>query len=183
MKWLAVVLVLGCGGAGSGGFKPQPGQTYFWRLDTSTSEIGACTDNPEVAKNFAPLQFEAGSAFIYKVSADGKTATAQTCTSTDVKTCKTADPLVTFTIAGSELSMGSDQSQQIGTSACTLKSAESWVATDKGTTMDIAITDTFSLVNSPTDCDAFETELKAKSPNGRGIAGCAVVFNLKFSKI
>ncbi len=167
--------LFGCPGPRTG---PEKGQTYFWKVSTSDLKWGTCSDAADFRMSASPITISENSYFVYKVSADGKTAESQSCTALDVKTCTTPDPHVTFDIAGSELTFTQTNKAPITNSACQLQQTETWTLQDQGQTFTMGIDNVLSLVDSDTDCPKVEDNLKKRSPNMQGVSGCVVTYTL-----
>lgn len=176
LSFMCLLVLLACGGSG-----PQPNQTYFWKLTTSTIEFNSmCSDEATFRQKNQPIEIKPDSYFIYKVSADGKTATHMTCETFDVRTCIPHSSGLVFTIAGLEMSSARDMKQTITSSQCSINTSESWLLTDKkGSALSIEISDTFSLVGDRTDCDEIEAQAKSQAPNGKGFQGCAITMRIE----
>ena len=171
---VAVLLtLLACGRKG-----PDPKVTYFWHVSSSTVEVGDCSDAADFRQDLVPLPFQENSYITYKVSDDGKKATAMTCTHLDARTCNPSAAGVVFDIAGTELVYVSQLKDPIGTSGCSLQQDSTWTLRDQISTFSLEIANVLSLVDNQTACDSIETNLKARSPNKLGVAGCVVTFKL-----
>ncbi len=157
---------------------PEANQTYFWKVTTSDLSFGQCSDAPDFRAGITPIQIDANSYFVYKVSADGNTATSQACTSLNVSTCSTPSNAVTFQVAGSELTFAQENTELITSTKCNLVQSETWTFLDQGTAFSLDINNVLTLTDSQVDCDKVELNLKKRSPNMLGVVGCVVSFKL-----
>lgn len=172
---LALLLLAGCPSYEG----PQPNATSFWQLETSTLEFGdACSDAPDFRQGLRPIEVTANTFLIYKVSADGKTAALQDCTRLDTRTCAPSDAGVTFAITGRELTWTESARDPIGTTGCALQQTATWTLTDATRTMTLDISNVLTLVDAPAACDRVEADLRARSPNMKGVEGCVLVNRL-----
>lgn len=170
------VLVLACGGRGPR--TPKAGATYYWSVCASRVEFKeSCSDDPAFRTATGPLD-QIGSHLIYRVAADGRTATMMACKSTDPTSCAPAANGVVFTVSGAELSYASDERTATGFGNCNLASAWSWTLTDWTTSLDVVISNTLSLVDDPIACEMVEQAAIARSPNMKGFRGCTITFTL-----
>lgn len=195
----AAGLVLGACGPGKPG--PQPGQTYFWRVTSSGVQFNDnCSDEPAFRAANGPLKFstnedtngngrldpgedvngngrlDGDSYIVYKGSDDGKKATLMKCTMLDPATCTPADSGVVFDVAGAEMTYATEVRTDTGSGMCKILDTQSWIVTDKLTTLDVQISDTLQLVDDPTICAQLEANAKARAPNGKGFEGCTITF-------
>jgi hypothetical protein len=166
--------LLGCPAASG----PQPNATYFWLLNKSTIEFGECSDETEFRKSLMPVMITDSSFMVYKISADKKKAVLQSCTMLDVKSCSDSPSGLVFTVAGNEMTLTQESKKMIPNTKCSLQQNETWTIHDNVMTMDFEVSNALSLVDDTTDCDAIETQFKAKAPNKKGIVGCVVQFKL-----
>ncbi len=157
---------------------PEADVTYFWRVTSSTVEFGDCSDSPDFRTDIQALPFTENSYVVYKVDKAVKTAQSMTCTRLDASTCTPSESGIAFAIAGTELTFTRSLKQAIGTSGCSMQQDETWTLRDEITTFSMAIANVLSLVDGTTACDNIEANLKARSPNGLGVRGCVVTFNL-----
>ena len=178
---LAVVFVA-CGSAGPRQPGAVAGETYFWRIVSSTVAFGQCSDQMQFRKDAPPLPFESSSAVVYKVEPDGKTAVSQTCTQFQASACKssTVNP-VTFTVALPELIFTSESKSDFGTEGCKLKDNTTWLLTDQGDAGTLELSHVLTLTDNPTVCEKADKQFKLQSPNGLGLEGCVVTFKLGLS--
>lgn len=176
--FFGIFVLAACGG---GPRKPgaEPGKTYFWRVVSSTVEFGTCTDDPDFRDGVKAIPFEENSYLMYQVAKDGRTATTVSCTRLDASSCSPAENPITFDVAATELSWSSETKQPFGMGGCQLQDAQSWILTDRGPSLELAVTHALSLVDKPTDCDALEQQIKNTSPNGLGVQGCVVTFRVE----
>ena len=172
---ILALVFLSCGPAKKG---PQPNETYFWKVTKSDLVFGSCSDATDFRASITPITITDNSYFVYKVAADGLTAVSQSCTSLDVKTCKTPDAPVTFQIAGTELTFLQDRKVLIDTTTCNLQQSETWTLRDMASTFTLDIDNVLALTDSTTDCDKVEANLKTRSPNMLGVVGCVVSYKL-----
>lgn len=176
--WVALfALVSACGGPRKAG--AVPGETYFWKVVGSTVEFGQCTDDPEFRKDIQPIAFEDNSYLMYQVAKDGRTASTVSCTRLDAASCTPAMNPLTFDVAGSELSMSIEDKNPFGTAGCQLQDAQSWILTDKGNSLDLAVSHALSLVDNQTECEKLDQNVKSNSPNMLGVQGCVVTFKVE----
>ncbi len=179
-RLLAVAGALACGCGGAGPRPAKPDTTYYWTICDSTVEFSAdCSDEPAFREANGPLLFEPGSHLIYKTSADARSATLLACTSYDPSSCKQASSGVVFQVAGAELSYAAEQRATTGFGACMLTSSWSWLLTDLGTSLDVAISSTLSLSDDPAACEQVEATARRRAPNMKGVQGCTVTFRLR----
>lgn len=173
---LVVVLCLvGCG-ASEG---PRSGATYFWHLTQSTVEFGAaCSDAQDFRETTPPIALTDNTYLVYRVSADGALAVAQTCDRRDSGTCRDSEEGFLWTVSGQQLSMSRELSEPVGSSSCTLLQSQRWVMTHRFEVLDVKIASLLALAPTGPACDAVESDLKARSPNQSGVTGCEVVFAL-----
>jgi hypothetical protein len=174
---------------------PQPNTTYFWAVTGSTVAFNDfCTDDMTFRGLNPPFAAGANVFFIYKGSADGRTATMMDCKMLDPNTCTPhipalpdggtilpdggMNPPIVLTVAGSELSYQTESKQPIGTTMCNQQDDIVWLITDHVQTLDVQITDTISLVDSDTDCARIEMDIESRSANHKGYQGCAITRTL-----
>jgi hypothetical protein len=176
---LAAVMLAGvaCGPAKPG---PQPNVTYFWRVVSSAVEFNDnCSDEPMFRMANGPLQFEQNSYIVYRGSSDGTKAVLMSCTMLDAATCMPASSNVIFDVAGAEMSFATELKTRIGTmGTCNVLDTQTWLLTDNVSTLDVAISDTLSLVDDPATCDMIEAQAKAESTNMKGFQGCTITFKI-----
>jgi hypothetical protein len=170
------LLLLACGGPRKPG--PHPNEIIYWRITASDLLFANCSDNAEFRADIKPVPIEANTFLIYKVDAEGKHATGQSCTTFDPATCKDTEPVVVFDAAGNQLLFTKEKKTALGDQGCMLQSIQQWTLTDKGEDLDVEITNTLSEVDNPTACDSAEASIKAQSPNKLGLSGCVVTFTL-----
>ncbi len=170
------VLVVGCGG---GPRTPEAlaNQTYFWKIASSQSAFGACSDEPQFRMDNMALKFDANTFIVYKVAPDGKTAISQTCPRVDAATCQPSANPVVFTIANPELTFSSQNKTAFGTAGCMLLDTTTWTLVDRGPAGTLEITHVLSLVDNLPACITAEAQFKQQSPNKLGIEGCVVTFS------
>lgn len=157
---------------------PVPNATYFWQIDTSTVEFGACSDAPDFRMDITAVPISDNTFLIYKVNADGKQAVTQSCSRLDVATCSPSDAGVVFDVAGRELTFTESQKTAIGTTGCSLQQTQTWTALDADRSITVDIANVLTLVDSQPACDKVEADLKARSPNGLGVEGCVITSKL-----
>ncbi len=157
---------------------PVADATYFWQVESSTLEVGACSDAPDFRASVKPLELTDNSFIIYKVSSDGKQAVAQTCDRLDSATCSPSASGVVFSVAGRELTFVQSSKSPIGMTGCNLQQTETWTLIDATREMTMSISNVLSLIDSPPACAQVEADLKMRSPNGMGVEGCVISFNL-----
>lgn len=173
---LAMVLCLvGCG-ASEG---PRSGVTYFWHLTQSTVEFGAaCSDAQDFRESTPPIALTDNTYLVYRVSANGALAVAQTCDRRDSSTCRDSEQGFLWNVSGQQLSMSRALSDPVGSSSCTLVQNQRWLMTHRFEVLDVKIVSELSLAPTGPACDAVESDLKARSPNQTGVTGCEVLFAL-----
>ncbi len=166
--------------AGCGPHKPSnhAGETVFWKINASNTTFTDCTDDPAFRSQLPVFAADAGNFLVYKVDGEGKRATVQNCNTRDPTSCSDNTTGLVFDIAGSELNFSRDSKAAIGTGGCQLQVTQSWLLTDQETKMSLEISDIFSLIDNPTDCDRVQTQLQAQAPNHLGLQGCVVRFLL-----
>jgi hypothetical protein len=175
--WLRLalfVLLAGCGQYTG----PQKDATYFWQVQTSTIEFGACSDAMDFRMGLKPLDITDNTFIIYKVSSDGTKAVTQKCDRLDTKTCSPSDSGVIFDVAGRELTFTQESKAPIGTTGCSLQQTETWTLTDATRQMTLNLVNVLTLVDSQPACDSVEADLKARSPNMLGVEGCVITNKL-----
>jgi hypothetical protein len=100
------------------------------------------------------------------------------CTTTDPATCKDRVPPMVFDLAGPVGTYTAPTTKSaLGTSGCSLQSAQVWTFTEGSTTISGQVAITFSLVDSTTACDTYESALEADSPDHKGAQGCVVTIS------
>jgi hypothetical protein len=159
------------------------GDVIFWQISSSAANFTACSDDPNFEAFFDPAsatadsffqQFQPGNTFVYRLSQDGTTATAQNCSSLDSSTC-TDNPTFVFQAAGDDLILGQDQIISFqNVSACAIDDALDWDLTDQGQTMTMSVNNTLSLIGDAGTCGQIEMSQEAQSPNGKGYQGCII---------
>jgi hypothetical protein len=155
----------------------QPGVTYFWLVTSSAVMFNDyCSDDATFRMMNAALTFQSNSYIIYKGSDDGHTATLMTCTQLDANSCMPSASGIVFTVAGAELSYGTESKTPIGGGPCNQQDDQQWVLTDHVQTLDVQISDTLSLVDDQTTCDRIEADAEATAPNHKGYQGCTITF-------
>lgn len=173
---IAALALVACGPPKPG---PQAGVTYFWKVTSSTVEFNAnCSDEPSFRMANGPLKFESNSYVVYKGSDDAKKATLMKCTMLDPSTCTPADSKVVFDVAGAEMSYATEVKTPTGSGMCNILDTQSWLLTDKVSTLDVQISDTLSLVDDPPICEQLEMNAQARAPNMKGFQGCTITFNI-----
>jgi hypothetical protein len=198
---MTAVAVAACGPAKPG---PQANVTYFWKITKSTVAFNDnCSDDPKFRSDNGPIAVSIdedanqngvldpgedlnkngkldtqASYFVYQASSDAKSATLMKCGQLDPSTCTPDDSQVVFSVAGAELDFSTELRTFTGFGKCNILDTQAWILTDKVSTLDIEISDTFSLVDDPTTCDMLEKAQEMRSPNGKGFQGCTVTFNL-----
>lgn len=169
----------------------QPDSIYFWKVNTSTLEWGACSDATDFRDSVSALPIGMNSFLIYKTSGDAKTARTQSCKSLDPTTCTDSSTGVTFGVAGTELTFTRDPIKEAlrvrditgmeRDSKCQLSQLETWTMFDNGTTFALEVTNALGLEETTPpsgECDQIETSLIGRSPNMGGIRGCIITFKL-----
>lgn len=170
----------------------QADSIYFWKVNTSTVEWGACSDAEDFRKSVSALPIGMNSFLIYKTTPDAKQAKTQACSALDPKTCTDSTSNVVFDVAGTELvfSRGMptkeplrvrDQTGAERDSKCQITQLETWTMRDNGTTFELEVTNALGLEDTmpPSgECDQIETSLVGRSPNMAGIRGCVITFKL-----
>jgi hypothetical protein len=176
-RWTLLILVVtsGCGGAGS---SLSPNAVVFWRLTSSALQFGQCSDDAEFRKGVKPIEVMPNSYLVYRLSADGKTATSQQCQSLDPASCGDAPGPLVYSVNGRELTLTRSAKSPVGTTGCQLQLQDTWTLTDAKDTMTLDIDSALSLVDAPEACASAEAALKAQSPNRLGVEGCVVTFSL-----
>lgn len=168
-----------CGGprlAGPG--EDERGRVVYWLVTGSSAGSPDCSDKPDFKERIKAPVVEANSYVVYKVSADGKTAQNQNCTTTRASSCSD-DPTIAFTVADHRLTFDPAPNRQVITdSACQLEGDELWTLTDAGETLETKIEIRFRLVGDALECQTLDEQLKIESPNGKGIIGCVVTLTI-----
>lgn len=169
LAWSAAAL--SCGPRAPGA---RPNETLFWQIRSSEISFSQCSDDPAFREGAEPLPYDERSFLVYRVAPDGRTATALSCGSLDVRSCVPTEPAITYEVAGPELYFATDAKTPLGNSGCQLKSTESWLLSDLGEELRAEISTVFALVDAPDACKSIDDALKARSPNGLGYDGCVV---------
>jgi hypothetical protein len=173
---LAALSLVACGPPKPG---PAANQTYFWRVTSSTVEFNSmCSDEAKFRMDNTAITFQSNSYIVYKGSEDAKKATLMKCTMLDPSTCTPADSGIVFDVAGAEMSYATELKTATGSGMCRVLDTQSWIMTDKITTLDVEISDTLSLVDDPPICDHLEANAKARAPNGMGFQCCTITFKV-----
>jgi hypothetical protein len=160
---------------------PQGGTTYYWQLGANTFQFGQCSDEPRF-RDSVKLTATEGKFLIYRVAEDLKTASSLDCKSLDQSSCTpVADE--TWTVAGKELALVRERKDPIGMSGCSQLQTVTWTALDRGHTVDVEINNVLTLVDNQAACDAIDADLKARSPNGMGFAGCVLTARLSGERV
>ncbi len=157
---------------------PKPGEVLFWRVTGSTVDFNGCTDDAQFREPLKPIAFDENTYLVYRVEQDGKKATALDCSTLSASTCQPSASGVVFEVAGNELFFARDQKTAITGTRCMLSSAQTWVLDDKGTALDMTITNVLSLTDAPTECAQFDEQVKNQSANKLGLQGCVVNFRV-----
>lgn len=172
----AALLLLACGPGKPG---PQANQTYFWRITSSTVAFNDnCSDEPEFRAMNGAIEVKENSYVVYKGSEDAKKATLMSCEQLDPNTCTPAKSGVVFDVAGAELTYAFELRTFTGSGMCNILDTQSWILTDKLSTMELQISDTLQLVDDPPICDQIEANAKMRAPNGKGFEGCTITFTV-----
>lgn len=176
-------LLMACGACGSYD-GPQPNAVYFWKLDSSTLAWGQCSDATDFRMGVDPLAVGDSTYVVYRVSADGKTATSQQCARLDSSTCTDLDGGVRYEIVGRELTFTQAFTQPIEGSSCALAQTQTWTITDQTREMTLDISNVLTLEASGSGPDAgscaeVDAQLAARSPNGLGVEGCVITSTIK----
>lgn len=157
---------------------PRPNELLFWRIVSSQLDFAQCTDDPGFRGQLQPVPFDENTYLVYRVEADGKKATAQSCESFSSSSCAPHPSGMVFEVAGNELLFNTQAKQPIGQEGCNLNDAQSWVLADRGESMDLEVSHVLGLVDHATACEAIESQIKKQSPNGLGLQGCVVRFQV-----
>lgn len=169
----------------------QASSVYFWKVNTSTVEWGACSDAADFRKSVSALPIGMNSFLIYKTNADAKQARTQACSALDASTCTDSTSGVVFDVAGTELVFTRenpkeplrvrDQTGVERDSKCKITQLETWAMRDQGMTFELEVTNALGLEDTmpPSgECDQIENNLIGRSPNMAGIRGCIITFKL-----
>ncbi|MBI3183872.1 MAG: hypothetical protein HYZ28_17180 [Myxococcales bacterium] len=175
MALAALAALVACGPRQPG---PRPGEVLFWRVTSSEVSFVECTDDPGFRDQLKPVAIDENTYLIYRVEKDGRRATALSCESFSAASCSDHPSGIVYEVAGNELFYSRETKDPIGTGGCMLQDAQSWVLTDKGVTLEMVASHVLGLVDSPTDCESLEAQVKRQSPNGLGVQGCIVRFTL-----
>lgn len=202
LLFASLLSAFACGGPRKPGV--QGDATYFWRVDSSTVEFNSsCSDDPAFRMQNPPIKVDTKEEdtnnngvldpgedldmdgmldhpnfVVYKAAADARKVTMMTCTQLDPKTCTPASTMVVLDVASTELTFSDERKTPTMRGMCNLLDTQSWLLTDQGEKLDMAISDTFSLVDDMTACDQIEAAAKMKAPNGMGYRGCTITFHV-----
>ncbi len=167
---LALSGVCGCG--------PPPGRianaVYFWRLLNASVSADACSNADDFTAQLALPTLKENTFFVYRVSSDRTLATEQSCARTFESDCKDADPLRTFVFEGENLFRIEESKRPIASTSCALSQALRFRFNREGSTGTLSIESAWSFDVADQDCALFDAELRARSPNGLGVAGCRI---------
>lgn len=168
-----------------------PDSTYFWKVNTSTLEWGACSDAMDFRDSVSALPVGMNSFLIYKTDAMAQKARSQSCKTLDPTTCTDSSTGVVFDIAGTELVFTRDVVKDPlkvrdvtgmeRDSKCQLTQLETWTMRDQGATFELEVTNALGLEESTPpsgECDQIENSLISRSANMGGIRGCIITFKL-----
>lgn len=158
---------------------PEPNQTYFWQVSSSTLQWGACGDARSLRGGVGAIAVAENSFLVYRVDKSGKQAVSQTCPMLDPSTCRDSTTNIVFDIAVNELTYTSERTDMVANSTCKVRQNETWTLLDKVNTMSLEINTVLSLVGGTgTDCATLEANVKADSPNRLGVTGCVLTRQL-----
>ena len=157
---------------------PEANATYFWKIDTSSLEWGACGDSQALRGGVGAIAVSASSYLTYKVDPAGQKAVSQTCLQLNPSSCTPSPANIVFDIAGNELTFTSSAKKTIDQSTCALQQSDTWTIVDQISTMSLEIATVLSLVDNPTSCPGVEAGIKRDSPNGLGVTGCVLTRRL-----
>jgi len=196
-----VVIVVNMVGCGPTFVSPAPvekrttlegNRTWFWQVKSSSLAFGDCSDAEDFRVGVEALPFSDNSFIIYKTDEKATTAVTQTCTALAVNTCSNSSSGIAFKVMGSELTSTRpatsevlnvrDQLGMTRKSSCSLRQDEEWTFRDQGSTFQLEVKNTLSLVDEPAatpECELFEQSLSKRSPNGKGVRGCVITFTLQ----
>jgi len=169
----------------------QPDSIYFWKVNTSTLQWGACSDAKDFRDSVSALPIGMNSFLIYKTNADAKQARTQSCKALDPSTCTDSSTGVVFDVAGTELVFTRPAIKEAlrvrditgveRDSKCQLSQLETWTMRDQGSTFELEVTNALGMEDTTPpsgECDQIETSLIGRSPNMGGIRGCIITFTL-----
>jgi hypothetical protein len=174
------VALVAVGSSGCGERKPGavPSAVEFWNVVDTTLEFGACGDDPGFRQQISPTLAEPGSVFVYRVSADGRSARQQQCGWLSASTCADSEPPLVFEVAGTQLIHAREEKGPIGKEGCQLINGQSWVGSDLGQEMVLEISNALSLVDDPAACARVDSTFRQQSPNGLGLDGCIFTWRM-----
>jgi hypothetical protein len=160
------------------GCAPPPGRianaVYFWRLLSPSVSTDTCSNADDFTAQLAVPMLKENTFFVYRVSLDRTLATEQTCARTFESDCQDAEPLRTFIFEGENLFRLEESQRPIGTTGCVISQALRFRFAREGTTGTLSIESAWSFAADDPACTLFDAELRARSPNGHGIAGCRI---------
>jgi hypothetical protein len=151
----------------------------YWKIESSSLSFGSeCSDAPSFRSSVHSPGLSPNTYLTYRTSADGKTATAMDCTTTDPSSCKEQVPSMVFTFDGGTASYTAPaEKQALGLGKCNLQATQQWSFTPDGSTISGKVDILFDLVDDASACQTYEDSLKVSSPNGKGIKGCVVTLS------
>lgn len=172
----ALPMLVACGPREPGPHEAERGQIFYWQVTSSEVVAGdKCTDNESFRSDLEPEPLEANTFLMYRLSEDGRTAVAQTCTSTDADSCVDSETGIVFDVSGNELISDPPPAvRDVEGSSCDLEGDELWTVEDQGETMRFTLDVEFNLVGDPLVCADLERQAEADAPNGEGMNGCVV---------
>jgi hypothetical protein len=175
MLVVMAVLTIGCGAREPGPLPSEFGKVTYWRALSSSVGFTACTDAAGWQSSIAAPKIEENSYVMYRLSADGKTATAQSCTTTLASSCTDLVPAIVFIVTGHTLIYDApSQVRDLQGTACGLQADQVWTIEDRGEDASFKAALTFNLVGPVNDCAALDAQIKSEGTNGFGIDGCGV---------
>lgn len=169
---------LACTGARDpGGSDLDHGKVLFWEVEAADLEQFDCTDADDIQEALTLPALEEGTYFMYRLSEEGDTATAQDCSRLDADSCSPIDGL-TFDVAGTSMVATPDPQTIDASGDCTVSLQETWTFDDRGEDGTLTLSLTFPFEGPAADCAALDTMLAAQGSNGLGLQDCEVVFDV-----
>ncbi|MGQ0504350.1 MAG: hypothetical protein ACT4TC_03450 [Myxococcaceae bacterium] len=178
IRWALLLCAL-CAACGPRRGPPRPGEVLFWKVTSSTVGLIGCTDDPQFRDPLKPITLDESTYLIVRIESNGAKATTLDCSTTEASSCVESASGIVFDVAGSELLFSRSYNKDITGTTCKLHAEQAWVGQDKGTSLSLSVSNTLSLTDDPGECPQFELEVKRQSPNGLGLEGCQVRFNVE----
>jgi len=149
----------------------------FWEMTSGSVAYAGCPDSPAFLASAGRLDV-LGRFLVYRVSPDGTSAVQQACDHLDATSCVAAPDGLTWTIEQVTLHTSAELRAPVGSGGCTLLQTQRWAMTVTGKRLAVTIADALSLVGLADACDEVQATVKAAAPNGLGLAGCVITYQL-----